>query len=322
MLEITHPSESELEGALHFAFGHLPANEHRLRIESIMLQRQSGRIDLQSIVLAKHAGQLVGVLYAQTRPDNSVMFWVPALLPGFPQEPLLDRLVQFCLSKKVFAAIAIADRTQVFDERAFCSAGHFRYLSDLVHLVSELPPHVSENKASQDTIPQNTIPQGKVSLDKPSRLQFIPLSAYREDTSDRLTRLVKETYHETLDFPELMHIAPVEQVLQTYKSDLPYRPDLWFFIQYEDADVGVLLLTDCGPEQFELTYMGLVPSVRRQGFSREIVRFAKNITSQSGRFLLLTSVDGQNHPACQTYLSQGFKAWDRKKLYIRFFPAD
>ncbi|MCL2004544.1 MAG: hypothetical protein FWG73_00100 [Planctomycetaceae bacterium] len=301
MLEITHPTEAELEGVLHFAFGHLPANEFSLRIASMMLQYQTGRIDLQGIVQAKHAGQLVGVLYAQTRPDNSVMLWIPAMEPGFPLEPMFEPFLQFCRSKNAFAAIAIADRNQSFDEQAFCSAGQFRSLSDLVYLVSELSP---------DDAPA-----------KPSRLQFIPLSDYAEDVSERLIRLVKETYLDTLDFPELMQIAPVEQVLQTYKTEAPYRPELWFFIQRDGIDVGVLFLTDSGPEQFELTYMGLITSVRGQGLSREIIHFAKAITFQENRFLLLTSVDGQNHPACQTYLSQGFKAWDRKKLYIRFFPA-
>ena len=301
MLEITHPTEAELASTLQFAFGHLPANELLLRIESIRLQYQVGRIDLQGIIQAKHAGQLVGTLYAQTRPDNSVMFWIPTMKPGFPLESLFEPFIQFCQAKKAFAAIAIADRMQSFDEQAFCAAGQFRYLSDLVYLVSELSPDDGQAKLS--------------------RLQFIPLSDCREDISERLIQLVKATYHETLDFPELMQIAPVEQVLQTYKVDVPYRPDLWFFIQREGIDVGVLFLTDSGPEQFELTYMGLIASARRQGLAREIVRFAKSVTFLSNRILLLTSVDGKNHPACQTYISQGFKAWDRKKLYIRFFPV-
>ena len=299
MLEITHPTEYELESTLQFVFGHLPPSEQALRMESIMQQYHAGRIDVQGIIQAKHDGNLVGAMYAQTRPDASVMLWIPTMKPGFPLEPMFESLIQFCQSKNAFAAIAIADRDQTFDERLFCAAGQFRYLSDLVYLVSEL---------SSDEEPE-----------KPYRLQFVPLSDYPENISDRLTRLVKATYYETLDFPELMQIAPVEQVLQGYKMDAPYRPELWFFIRQEDVDIGVLFLTDAGPEQYELTYMGLVPSARRQGFSREIIRFAKRMAVLSNRSLLLTSVDGNNYPACQAYLSQGFKAWDRKKLYIRLF---
>ena len=116
-----------------------------------------------------------------------------------------------------------------------------------------------------------------------------------------------------------MQIAPVEYVLQGYKSGGLFRPELWFFLQEEGNDVGVLLLTDATPEQMELTYMGLLESARGKGFAREIVRFAKEITSQQKKVLLLTSVDEKNVPACQSYLAQGFRAWDRKKVFARFF---
>jgi GNAT superfamily N-acetyltransferase len=147
----------------------------------------------------------------------------------------------------------------------------------------------------------------------------MPLTDYADNITDRLTRLVKATYEHALDFPDLMQIAPVDCVLQGYKTGALFRPELWFVIQKEETDIGVLLLTDAAPDQIELTYMGLIESARRQGFAREIVHFAKSITSQWKRSLLLTSVDEKNVPACQSYLSQGFQAWDRKKVYARFF---
>jgi GNAT superfamily N-acetyltransferase len=299
VLEIKNPTEAKLEMTLQFAFQHLAPNESALRIGTIMQQYQSGQIDLSGIFQARHENSLVGAMYAQSRPDGSVMFWVPAMAKGFPLEPMLEPLVQFCRSKNAFAAVALADRNQPFDEQTFCAAGQFRFLSDLVHLATEILPNEP--------------------LEKSHRLQFVPLSDYLEDIDDRLTRLVKKTYLHSLDFPDLMQIAPVESVLQGYKAGSLFRPELWFFLQHEGADVGVLLLTDVPPDQFELTYMGLIESARGQGFSGEIVRFAKTITSRENRSLLLTSVDEKNIPACQSYLSHGFKAWDRKKVYARFF---
>jgi len=299
MLEISNPTEAELETVLNFAFQHLPPDNRSLQTESMLRQYQSGHMDLRGIFQAKHDGELAGVMYAQSRPEGSVMLWIPAMAKGYSLETMLEPLEQFCLSQNVFAAIALADREQSFDEQTFCVLGQFRFLSDMIHLVAEIMPHEA--------------------AEEPYRLNFVPLSEYAEDVSVRLTCLVKETYRNTLDFPDLMQIAPVEKVLQGYKVNTQYRPDLWFFLQKEDADVGVLLLTDVSPEQFELTYMGLIESVRRQGLSREIVRFAKEITAEWHRTLLLTAVDAGNIPACQTYLSQGFKAWDRKKVYVRLF---
>jgi GNAT superfamily N-acetyltransferase len=303
MLEITNPAEAELELTLEFAFQHLSANESALRIDTIMQQYVAGQIDLKGVFQAKYNGVLVGAMYAQSRPDGAVMLWIPTMAAGFSPEPMFEPLKQFCRTKKAYAAVALADRNQTFDEQTFCSAGQFRFLSDLIYLASEVSP----SEPSVET----------------SRLQFVPLSDYSVDYSDavadRLARLVKATYNDSLDFPDLMQIAPVEDVLQGYKAGSLFRPELWFFIQREGVDVGVLLLTDVPPEQIELTYMGLLESARRQGFAKEIVRFAKSITVREKRLLLLTSVDEKNVPACQSYLSQDFKAWDRKKVYARFF---
>jgi len=299
MLKITNPTETELEITLRVACQHLSPNESALRISAVMQQYLSGHVNLKGIFQAKHEDTLVGAMYAQSRPDGSVMLWIPTMAKGFPLEPMYESLVQFCRSQNAFAAVALADRNQLFDEQTLCSFGQFRFLSDLIHLATEISPNEL--------------------TDKPYRLQFVPLSDHSEDVSNRLARLVKETYRHSLDFPELMQIAPVEYVLQGYKTGALFRPELWFFVQKEGVDVGVLLLTDASSEQFELTYMGLRESARRQGFSREIVRFAKEITSREKRMLLLTTVDEKNIPACQSYLSHGFKAWDRKKIYARFF---
>jgi GNAT superfamily N-acetyltransferase len=298
MLTVTNPTESELETTLQLAFQHLSPEELPIRIGLIMQQYHSGQMDLGGIFQVKHENSLVGALYAQSRPDGAVMLWVPSMAEGFSQEPMFESLAQFCRSKNAFAAVALADRQQSFCEQTFCSAGQFQYLSDLVYLATEVAPHETSNE--------------------PYRLQFVPLENDSDNVMDRLTRLVKETYHNALDFPDLMQIAPVEQVVQGYKTGGLFRPELWFFLQKENVDVGALLLTDAAPDQFELTYMGLVESARRQGFSTEIVRFAKEITSRANRPLLLTTVDEKNIPACQTYLSHGFKAWDRKKVSVRF----
>jgi GNAT superfamily N-acetyltransferase len=269
-------------------------------------QYQSGQMNLHGIFQAKHDNRLVGAMYAQSRPDGSVMLWVPTMTEGFPLEPMLEALTQFCRSNNAFAAVALADRLQPFDEQVFCSAGQFHFLSELVYLAAEIAPHEGTERLTSPALASPI-------------LTFVPLENDSDDLMDRLTRLVKATYRHSLDFPDLMQIAPVEHVVQGYKTGALFRPELWFFIQKDGADVGVLLLTDAAPDQFELTYMGLVESARQQGFSREIVRVAKEITSRENRQLLLTSVDEKNVPACQTYLSHGFKAWDRKKVYVRFF---
>ncbi|MDR3196473.1 MAG: GNAT family N-acetyltransferase, partial [Planctomycetaceae bacterium] len=101
-----------------------------------------------------------------------------------------------------------------------------------------------------------------------------------------------------------------------------FLPELWFFVRKENQNIGVLLMTDQPEEQIELTYMGLIEEVRGRGYSKEIVRFAKRIANLRKRLFLLTSVDEQNINALKTYLSQGFRVWDRKSVYAKFLKQE
>ncbi|MDR2169512.1 MAG: GNAT family N-acetyltransferase [Planctomycetaceae bacterium] len=151
------------------------------------------------------------------------------------------------------------------------------------------------------------------------------------DFCERLKRLIGETYVNTRDFPKLLSLTTATKMLDEYRRNNFSRPDLCFVIRKlssdnndkvdsgEVKDVGVLLLLDMPPDQIELTYMGLVEDARGQGYANEIIKFARDKTVVSGRKLITTAVDEQNTPALQSYLKQGFVAWDRKKIYAKIF---
>ncbi|MDR3182836.1 MAG: GNAT family N-acetyltransferase [Planctomycetaceae bacterium] len=301
VLLIVHPSESELEAVLLTAFRHLPAAEQAARVDSLLQMHDAGNLQLDGLWTAKNGETLVSAMYAQRRPDGSVMLWVPSMPPGYSAEPFYDVLEKYCRHVNAYAAVALADKNQPFDEKTLVEYGHFEFLSDLLYLAAELSP----NDAAYE----------------PQRLRFIPLAEITdvppEEKMQRLTTLVKATYTHSLDFPKLMSIAPVESVLQGYKAGALFREELWFFVQSEGRDIGVLLLTDSSPEQFELTYMGLLDAERGKGYAKEIVRYAKSLAARWNKALLLTSADEKNVPACQSYLSQNFRVWDRKKVFAR-----
>ncbi|MDR1270535.1 MAG: GNAT family N-acetyltransferase [Planctomycetaceae bacterium] len=298
-VEISNPDTGELEETLRFAFGHLPENELVIRINSILEQYRSGMLSLEGIFQAKIHGQRIGVLFSQLRIDQTVLSWVPVMRDGFSIASFFEPLQQFCNRKQAIAVLALADIGQQFDETILLSVGKFELLSDLIHLVF----FVSETTENSDFVEE---------------LQFIPMNHFSEDVFDEMAELVHATYRNTRDFPQLMQIAPVKQVLHTYQSGQIFLPELWFFVQKENRNIGVLLMTDQPEEQIELTYMGLIEEMRGLGFSKEIVRYAKRIAGFRKRLFLLTSVDEQNVAALKTYLSQGFSAWDRKGVYAKF----
>jgi GNAT superfamily N-acetyltransferase len=302
-VNISNPDAGELEETLRFAFGHLPENELAIRTHSILEQYHSGTLSLEGIFQAKIHGQRIGVLFSQLRIDQTVLLWVPVMRGGFSISLFFEPLQQFCYKNEVIAILALVDLGQQFDEAALVSVGKFELLSDLIYLV------FSVTKSEKDT-------------DILSELQFLPMSHFPDDMFDQMVELVHATYRNTRDFPQLMQIAPVRQVLYTYQSGQIFLPELWFFIRKENRNIGVLLMTDQPEEQIELTYMGLIEEVRGFGFSKEIVRYAKRIAQLRKRLFLLTSVDEQNEAALKTYLSQGFAAWDRKRVYAKFLKHE
>jgi ribosomal protein S18 acetylase RimI-like enzyme len=70
-------------------------------------------------------------------------------------------------------------------------------------------------------------------------------------------------------------------------------------------------------ENWELVYMGLVPSARGNGWGREVVRHAQWLTRQAGRPRLVLAVDAANHPAVAMYTCAGFRAWGRRRVYLK-----
>jgi GNAT superfamily N-acetyltransferase len=298
-VEISNPDAGELEETLRFAFEHLPENELTIRTNSILEQFHSGMLRLEGIFQAKRHGQRIGVLFSQLRIDQTVLLWVPVIQDGFSIEVFFEPLHQFCYKNKAIAVLALADYGQQIDETTLISVGKFELLSDLIHLVFSVAKMTEETAISPE-------------------LQFIPMSRFPDNMFDQMAELVQATYRNTRDFPQLMQIAPVRQVLHTYQSGQIFLPELWFFVQKNNQNIGVLLMTDQPEEQIELTYMGLIEDVRGLGFSKEIVRYAKQTAQLRKRLFLLTSVDEQNTPALKTYLSQGFAAWDRKSVYAKF----
>ncbi|MDR2756713.1 MAG: GNAT family N-acetyltransferase [Planctomycetaceae bacterium] len=302
-VEISNPNAQELEETLRFAFGHLPENELVIRINSLLEQYRSETLCLDGIFQAKIQDQRIGAFFSQLRIDQTILSWVPVMQEGFSIELFFEPFMAFCCKNQAIAALVLVDLGQQFDETTLVSVGKFELLSDLIYLVFPMTLTTEDSDFSEE-------------------LQFLPMSYFSEDVFDQMAELVHATYRNTRDFPQLMQIAPVRQVLQTYQSGQIFLSELWFFVRKENKNIGVLLMTDQPEEQIELTYMGLIEEVRGRGYSKEIVRFAKRIANLRKRLFLLTSADEQNINALKTYLSQGFHIWDRKSIYAKFLKSE
>ena len=88
-------------------------------------------------------------------------------------------------------------------------------------------------------------------------------------------------------------------------------------IRHEGRDVGCLLLADYGEHgNCELTYMGLVPSARGNGWGVLVTRYAQWVTGSLERDRIVLAVDSANQPARNMYAAAGFRGWDRRQVYM------
>jgi ribosomal protein S18 acetylase RimI-like enzyme len=150
-----------------------------------------------------------------------------------------------------------------------------------------------------------------------SDLEFEPYSAAGHD---RLARVVEATYEGTLDCPQLDGVRQIDDILAGYRSTGVFAPSRWLLVRNGARDVGCLLLADHpNEENWELVYMGLVPSARGNGWGKDVTRHAQWLTGQAGRARLVLAVDAANKPAIRTYLELGFRRWDRRRVLWRTF---
>ncbi|MDR1478087.1 MAG: GNAT family N-acetyltransferase [Planctomycetaceae bacterium] len=333
---ITHPTRAEIVESVRLAFRHLPPNEFPARQQLIMNLVDAGSIEMDGFFIGSDGGVVVGVLISQLRPDGLISIWYPATLDNRSPQQFFPLLNNYAKSRNAPAIVLMTDKDQVIDEKVIFDNG-FEYISDMLMLVANAATESNQtvenlNSARLKFIPLYSscfeIPEAEhVSVALRSGCSGAKPTAHTgfdihvSTCRERLIKLMAKTYVNTRDFPKLLELSPVDNILDEYWRNIFFRSDLWFFVQKmgEGEDIGVLLLSDVPPEHVELTYMGLIEDARGQGFSREIIQFAQNTTVACGRKLVTTIVDEQNAAALKSYLKRGFVAWDRKKVYAKFF---
>ena len=132
--------------------------------------------------------------------------------------------------------------------------------------------------------------------------------------------MIEETYIETQDIPALNGVREIQDVIEGYERTGDFAPQLWLFVQAQGRDVGVLLLADHPRQnQFELIYMGLIPTARGRGWGAKLAGHAQQLTMAAGRERLVLAVDALNDPAIRAYTRVGFVEWFRRSVFLKVF---
>ena len=287
------------EKVLRLVFDYLPEKMRAERVEAVSVDGGSGGASLHALLEARRQGRLVGGVLAEIQVGRTAVVWPPRVVsdePADTAEQLLAALLELLEKHQVCAAHALLEVRTAEYEQLILKCG-FSPLAKLLYLLSG----------------EEDFPRSRPSVP----LGFEP---YGPANHSRLAEIVQGTYEETLDCPHLDGVRQIEDVLAGYRATGVFSPSRWLIVQDRNRDVGCLLLTDHpSHDNFELVYMGLLPSVRGKGWGLDITRYAQWLTRQAGRPRLVLAVDAANDPGIRMYTMAGFRCFDRRRVFLKTF---
>lgn len=303
---IAEVSADQRLAAFTLIFSHLAAEEQRQQVETLTSAAASGNLSPQGLLGTHRGGRLVGAVLLQIQPGKTANVWPPRIVADEPASTALRLLEAACdrlAQHKVRIAQVQLPTDAGGDDTVLREVG-FDHLTDLLYLV-----------AAEDKFPTQS-PQSSLAFQ--SSLEFEP---YSIDNHDRLTRIVDATYEQTRDCPQLDGVRQIEDVLAGYRATGTFDPSRWLIVRHAHEDIGCLLLSD-HPEHgnWELVYMGVAARHRGHGWGIDIARHAQWLTRCACRRRLVLAVDAENDPGIAMYASVGFRAWERRAVYLKVFP--
>lgn len=240
--------------------------------------------------------QLCGAVWAQPQAGRTAVVWMPRIAKtanSDDADALLAAAVEFCRSRDV-QLVQVMLPTDAGGDAALLAGRGFTHLADLLYLVSHRLQFPDAPPAAQ--------------------LEF---EAYQESEHARLVELIEATYRHSLDCPGLEAARSLDDVIAGYRATGTFAAERWLFVRHAGQDVGCLLLADHPTEdQWELVYLGVIPTARGRGLGTLIARHAQWLAQQAGRARIVLAVDAANRPAVDMYAEAGFIAWDRTSIFI------
>lgn len=299
--QIARPTPHLRRESLDLVLGDLPNGEREAQVESLLAAAGQNEATLQGLFCSLAGECLVGAVFTEVQPGRTAAVWLPRVTPDAPSGTagaLMAAACEWLENQDVAMAQTLLATVPEPDQNVLASA-RFVHLAELLYLV-----------ASKDQFPNRQLG---------GTLQFVPAGAADHE---QLAAIVEATYAGTCDCAGLDGVRQIQDVLSGYRAVGTSGADEWFFVRCGCDDVGCLILAD-HPRQgsLELVYMGVVPMWRGRGWGTEVAQWAEWRARVLGRDRLVLAVDAENGPALAVYVAAGFRAWDRRSVYIRTFGS-
>lgn len=138
--------------------------------------------------------------------------------------------------------------------------------------------------------------------------QAVTFRPARDFSLRRVRTLLAETFVGTQDCPELNGIRSDQDVMLGFLEGQQLRSmQRWEVVELAGEAIGLVLLNDAGDTSTELSYVGIIPRARGNGWGRLLVDRAIRATQLAGDAVIAAAVDQRNMPALRVYDKLGFK---------------
>ncbi len=294
-------SALELRNRLELQFRHLSPDERANQIDQLLEAHSRQRLSLNDSLAVAHNGQSLGVLTIARQTDGTINFWPVSLSAELSSKDadqirthLYSQAIEILESSDCWIAQCLLSPQDVSQSRELDAVGVPK-LTELSFLAKSLDAPLPETST-------------------PSSLR---IETYESQFNrQRFANLLERTWQGTLDCPELNGSRTGLEALDGHGVAGEFSPARWLLFSVDQADVGVLLLTDHPDEQvWEIVYFGVASEARGQGLGRVILLEGLRRARQAGALEVVLAVDARNSPALKLYTKLGFRPFDRRIVH-------
>lgn len=302
ILRIEAARPSERAQAFRLALGYLEGEELARRVAHAQSLVSLGELEPEGILVARAGKRLVGALVCTLLPGAGGLVWPPFVRDGASRQAVEDQLLAAGCRWLRQRGARLVEALLGNAEQSLAPAlarNDFRHITQLIYLRHDLAAVLPD-------------------IDRPFRcISFA-------DAEDALFRdALLKTYEGTLDCPELNGVRTVDEIIAGHQGQGTFDPARWWLIQSQEMAVGVVLLAEVSDmDGWDLSYLGVVPAARRQGWGRLLVQLAMRAARAAEVKQLMVAVDVRNRPALNLYKSLGFQASGQRDVYLSIWaPA-
>jgi len=175
------------------------------------------------------------------------------------------------------------------DSQEFCELAGMSYLTRLIRMECQFP-------FSRPTVRR---------IHSDPRLT---IESFRSVPEQQWGHLLEQTYLESNDVPEIASLRSTQKALEGYQANCTPGVQGWFVIRCNGKPAGCLILSRHYYPMGEISYLGLAPEFRSQGYSFGIMQFALDWMESQKCSKVALAVDCRNEVAIGVYQKWGFQA--------------